>query len=37
MFGIAAEGKMGRDGRLDEIGQVFEIQGGKPFRAILIR
>ena len=37
MFGIAAQGKMGRDGRLDQIGQVFEIQGGEPFSAILLR
>ena len=37
MFGIAVQGKMGRDGRLGQISQVFEIQGGEPFCAILFR
>ena len=36
MFGIAAQGKMGRHGRLDKIGQVFEIQGSESFSTILL-
>ena len=37
MFGVAAQGKMGRDGRLNQIGQVFKIQGGEPLSTILFR
>ncbi len=37
MFGVAAEGEMGSNRRLDEIRQILEIPGGKLFCPIVNR